>query len=589
MKTRTKAVITVFIVATIIIASAVILILSQDQGEESFKKAPDFILIDTEGNETRLSNLTDRVVVLDFMYIGCTSCLDSERNISAIYSEFKREIFVLSIDTEPTDTTDDINQYRIDNQFSLMNWTFAKDQLQTSGNYTHQSYEINVTTAESRIFIINKDGYITFEKVGTMTRAELENELDNALVVRKAPDFSLVDIDGEAITLSNLEGKIVVLDFMFIDCPSCVKAEKNLKEIFPEFEDEIHVISIDSVASDTNDDLKAHRDEAGITFENWTIARDAAQQDGRFVYQLYSVSEYVTIFIIDKEGYKTFDITGAPSGEDLRREINEALAGAEPEQVEQISNYLLAIIAGTATFFSPCAFPMLPGYMAYYLGLQTSETEKQRKRPYKKALLGGFSGGVGIIIVYVIIGVILLMPGAFLKPIIPLLGPIMGILLITAGALMLVNIDFNKLIQPLRMLASKLRRKKKTEEVQSDTAKANNDGVKIKGYYIKLFRYGVAYGAAASACVAPLFIVLVTTASAASIQGTFWDGIIVLLLYALVVISLMIIVTMVLTIFGQKAAQKLSQYTEAIKKGSAIVLIIVGIYLIGYYIFAFII
>jgi cytochrome c-type biogenesis protein len=589
MKKKIKVLITLFVVAIVIIASAVILLLNQGQHEGQFEDAPNLTLVDIVGNEIILDEMNARVFILDFMNIGCTSCLNSENSISAIYPEFKREIYVLSIDTEPTDTTSAISQYAVQNGFTFANWTFAKDAVQSDGNLTYQLFEVDASANQSHIFIVNKEGQITYNKEGGITSAELEVELEKALVVRKAPDFTLIDIDGNPITLGLLEGKIVVLDFMYIDCPSCKIAEKNLKELYPDYQEDIHIISIDSVASDTNAALRNHRDVVGIDFDNWTIARDAPQQDGRFVVQLYSVSEFVTIFIINKEGYKTFDVTGAPSTEELRREIDEALAGAEPEHVEQVSNYLLAIIAGTATFFSPCAFPMLPGYMAYYLGLQTTQTEKQKKKPYRKALFGGFSGGVGIIIVYVIIGVILLLPGAFLKPYIPLLGPIMGILLISAGALMLINIDYNKLIQPFRTLASKLRPKKKAEQGDSSPGKSAKTENNTKWYYFKLFRYGVGYGAAASACVAPLFIVLVTTASAASITGTFWDGVVVLLLYALVVIGLMIAVTLILTIFGQKAAQKLSQYTEAIKKGSAIILIIVGIYLIGYYIYAFII
>jgi cytochrome c biogenesis protein CcdA len=233
---------------------------------------------------------------------------------------------------------------------------------------------------------------------------------------------------------------------------------------------------------------------------------------------------------------------------------------------------------------------MLPGYMAYFLGLQTSIEEKSQKKVYRRAILGGISGGIGIILIYIIIGIVIIMFGSMVTSYIPLLGPIVGIILIILGMLMLTNLQYTKLIAPFQALAAKLKRKKtasSNDEEASDSGEEEKEEDKAKGYYFKLFRYGVGYGAAASACVAPLFIVLVTTASAASITGTFLDGLIVLLLYAFVVIGLMVAITLALTIFGQKATQSLSKYTEVIKKVSAIVLIIVGIALIAFYYMAY--
>ncbi|UCG70565.1 MAG: redoxin domain-containing protein [Thermoplasmata archaeon] len=402
--------------------------------------------------------------------------------------------------------------------------------------------------------------------------------------VEKAPDFTLVDIDGNEIKLSNITDKIVILDFMFIDCGSCKIAEKSLKEIYPKFEDEIHIISIDGVDNDT--ELQDHRDEAGINFDNWTFARDAVQSEGSYVAQIYNVYEYVTIYIIDKDGYATYHKIGGVSSAEFEEAINKAILGTSPILVQQMSIVVLAIFAGIASFFSPCAFPMLPGYMAYFLGLQVGQKEeKGAKGLYRRAVFGGIAGGIGIISVYIIIGIIIITLGSVATPYIPLLGPIVGVILIILGILMFTNIQYHKIVRPFQILASKFSRKKK-EGTEEESEKAKEDK-KTKGFYFKLFRYGVGYGAAASACVAPLFIVLVITASAASITGTFLDGIIVLMLYALVVIGLMVGITLALTFFGQKATQKLSKYTEVIKKVSALVLIIVGVALIYFYFLAF--
>jgi cytochrome c-type biogenesis protein len=398
-------------------------------------------------------------------------------------------------------------------------------------------------------------------------------------------DFTLVDIDGEQFNLSDHRGKIVVLDFMYVDCTACLVAEKNLKALYPNFEGELHIISVDVWPDiDTVERLRDHRDDNQVNLDNWTFALDSPQGSSGYVYQIYNVQGFSNIYIIDKDGYATYHAVGEPSREELEKEINKAIIGAQPILVQQMSMVIVAILAGVASFFSPCAFPMLPGYMAYFLGLQTGLKEQSKRNLYKRAVFGGIAGGIGIISIYIIIGIIILSFGSAVASYIPLLGPIVGIILIILGLLMFTNIQYTALIRPFQILASKLKRKKKEDEQASEgTEESEKSDDAAKGYYIKLFRYGVGYGAAASACVAPLFIVLVTTASAASITGTFLDGLIVLLLFAFVVIGLMTAITIALTIFGQKATQSLSKYTEVIKKVSAIVLIIVGIALIAFY------
>lgn len=405
--------------------------------------------------------------------------------------------------------------------------------------------------------------------------------------ITQAPDFTLVDIDGNKFSLSNYTDKIVILDFMFIDCPTCRIAEKSIKEVYPKFEGEIQVISIDVFPDlDSVEALKDHRNESEINFENWTIAQDALQPTGGYVYQLYNVHEFVTIYIVDKDGYATFYREGEIYSDELEKELNKAILGAQPILVQQMSMVVIAVIAGIATFFSPCAFPMLPGYMAYFLGLQADQKEKHPGKLYRTAVFGGIAGGMGIISVYIVIGILLISLGTLISGYIPLLGPTVGIILIILGILMLTDIQYHRIIRPFQILASKLSRRKK--EAKESKEEKDGEADKTKGYYVKLFRYGVGYGAAAAACVAPLFIVLITTASAASMTGTFLDGLVVLLLYAFVVIGLMVTITVALTIFGQKATQKISKYTELIKKASAIVLIIVGIWLIYFYYAAFI-
>lgn len=54
----------------------------------------------------------------------------------------------------------------------------------------------------------------------------------------------------------------------------------------------------------------------------------------------------------------------------------------------------LAIIAGVASFFSPCAFPMLPGYLAVYAGVGQPAEESS---PRRSAVTLGGAAALGVV------------------------------------------------------------------------------------------------------------------------------------------------------------------------------------------------
>jgi cytochrome c biogenesis protein CcdA len=96
----------------------------------------------------------------------------------------------------------------------------------------------------------------------------------------------------------------------------------------------------------------------------------------------------------------------------------------------------------------------------------------------------------------------------------------------------------------------------------------------------KMFAYGVGYGAAGFACVAPPFIAAILNAS---IYGNIMFGVLVLVIYSAIVIALMIAITVLLSEAGQAAVRKMNRYVNVIKKISGIALIIAGVYLIWFW------
>ncbi len=110
-------------------------------------------------------------------------------------------------------------------------------------------------------------------------------------------DFSIPDIDGNTVTLSDYSGEVVVLDFMATWCGPCKAAMPGLVSIYNELGDEFVMISITvDPTSDTIPVLKEWMETYGAT---WIHARDLADPP---VTQQFEVSLIPTYVIIDRKG-----------------------------------------------------------------------------------------------------------------------------------------------------------------------------------------------------------------------------------------------------------------------------------------------
>ena len=50
------------------------------------------------------------------------------------------------------------------------------------------------------------------------------------------PDFTATTMDGQKVTLSDLRGKVVVLDLWFINCPNCLAEIGELNRLVGEIQ-----------------------------------------------------------------------------------------------------------------------------------------------------------------------------------------------------------------------------------------------------------------------------------------------------------------------------------------------------------------
>lgn len=117
-----------------------------------------------------------------------------------------------------------------------------------------------------------------------------------------APDFSLTTSDGEYITLEDLRGKVVLLDFWGVWCPPCVESVPAMRSLVKRYaKEKFVVIGID--VRDEEGTWRAFIEKNGMV---WPQHRDR----GSVVQRAFEVSGFPTYILIDHEGIVRYRSVG---------------------------------------------------------------------------------------------------------------------------------------------------------------------------------------------------------------------------------------------------------------------------------------
>lgn len=127
-----------------------------------------------------------------------------------------------------------------------------------------------------------------------------------------APDFELVTLDGEKMTLSSLQGKKVLLNFWATWCPPCRSEMPDMQKIQVEYDEEVVVAAVNLTSSEKNvKSVKNFVDELALTFP---ILLD---ENGKINNQ-FEVMSYPTSYILDENGIIQTKYVGAMSYEQMK-------------------------------------------------------------------------------------------------------------------------------------------------------------------------------------------------------------------------------------------------------------------------------
>lgn len=126
----------------------------------------------------------------------------------------------------------------------------------------------------------------------------------------KAPDFELVDLDGNKHRLSNYQGDGVFLNFWGSWCAPCKTEMPFMEKLSKEFDGQgVHILALN--LKDTKLKAETFRDQYGLTFP---IARDTDES----VRRAYNVIPLPTTILINKDGIIEDIITRGMTEDEIR-------------------------------------------------------------------------------------------------------------------------------------------------------------------------------------------------------------------------------------------------------------------------------
>jgi cytochrome c biogenesis protein CcmG/thiol:disulfide interchange protein DsbE len=109
-----------------------------------------------------------------------------------------------------------------------------------------------------------------------------------------APDFTLASFDGSEISLSDLQGQVVVLNFWASWCSPCRQEAADLQSVWEMYEGQ-GAVFLGVSHKDAEDAARAFVEEFGLTYSN------GADPGGK-ISRAYGITGVPETFVIDGEG-----------------------------------------------------------------------------------------------------------------------------------------------------------------------------------------------------------------------------------------------------------------------------------------------
>ena len=208
-----------------------------------------------------------------------------------------------------------------------------------------------------------------------------------------------------------------------------------------------------------------------------------------------------------------------------------------------------SFLAGLQAFFAPCSIALIPAYVGYYVKEDTGQTNRIQQLLF--GLKAGSFASLGIISIYAIFGLVLALLGKLIALFMPWIELSTGGLLLFLGVGVLLGYEF--VLKPPVVIQT--------------TSKG------AKRFYL----FGVAYALGAIGCTLPIFLLVIFQALA---QRGILGGFVNFLVYALAMVTLMIVFSLIAAVSKTAISHFLAKYMLVIQKSAGALILAAGVYMI---------
>ena len=318
---------------------------------------------------------------------------------------------------------------------------------------------------------------------------------------RQAPDYNAVALDGTPVSVSDYQGKVVLVNLWATWCEPCreeMPALGELHSIFPRSDFEIIGVSIDDPGFEQV--IVRTMADDNLTYPVWLDPENRFQ----FAFRTIGVPES---FLIDADGQIIHQWRGAfdPVSEDTINLVESSIQGivyqsSEPTILTDglVAGFVIAFSAGVLSFLSPCVLPLIPVYASLITGMSAKELSQETSQSTRSKLrltatVKGIMFVIGFSIIFMLLGTTVSFMGNLFFDSVQWIERSGGVVLIVLGLHMIGLFKIPRLEKQIRF----------------DMAKRNS------GKFGPLV-VGMAFGAGWTPCIGPILAGILTIAASSS-------------------------------------------------------------------------
>ena len=167
----------------------------------------------------------------------------------------------------------------------------------------------------------NSAGYDEYmASVTKMLADKIRKDLAKQMINLPAPGFTLTDVNGKRVSLEELKGKVVLVDFWATWCGPCKASFPAMQQALNRFKDDPNVQFLFIHTWERGDSTPAQNakkfiEEKKYSFQVPMDLKDPVTGVNKVV-DSYKVTGIPTKFVIDRNGNIRFRFTGFNAGED---------------------------------------------------------------------------------------------------------------------------------------------------------------------------------------------------------------------------------------------------------------------------------